>query len=147
MTVTVNKASAIENIFKNFYDLIVAITGFSTIIYPTFPDVVKGAKGDYPIVIINSPEISWETFTLGKSVLDGTITIDIYQTTPKDADLYASDVQEKIETSKGALADVGLRQINLETTSSNMFPQGKIKVFNKTLIFNYKFYFTKSFTY
>ena len=39
MTVTIAKSTVIENIYKNFYDLIVAITGFTTIVYPEFPDI------------------------------------------------------------------------------------------------------------
>ena len=45
MTVTVNKETILKNIFKNFYDLIVAISGFSTIVWPTYPDNVLNAKG------------------------------------------------------------------------------------------------------
>lgn len=144
---TVAKATLLENIYKEFYDLLVAITGFSTIVYPVFPDVEEDATADYPIVIINSPEISWDTFTFGQNVSEGSITIDIYQTTAKDADLYASDVQDKIETSKGTLADVGLRQVHLTSTSSDMAPHGKIKVFLKSLTFEYKFYFSKTAAY
>ncbi len=147
MTITVSKATVIENIFKNFYDLVAAITGFTTIVYPTFPDVEKDATGDYPIVIINSPEISWDTFTFGLNVLEGSITVDIYQTTAKDADLYASDVSNQIEVSKDTLADMGLRQVHLASTSSDMAPHGKIKVFLKSLTFEYKFYSAKTFAY
>jgi hypothetical protein len=141
---TVSASSVIENIYKNFYDLLVAISGFSSIVYPTFPDKNLDSTSDYPIVIINSPDISWNTLTFGKNVLEGTITIDIYHKTPKDADLFTSDVSNQIETSKRTLAEAGIRQVNLESTNFNMIPHGEIKVFNKTLIFNYKFYFSKT---
>ncbi len=141
------KESCVENIFKNFYDSIVAITGFTTICYPSFPDITLDAKGDYPIVIIGSPEIGWDTFTFGLNLLEGTITIDIYTTEAKTTDQYASDVQNKIETDKDTLAGYHLRQIRLESTSTDMAPQGKIKVHLKTLTFAFKFYFQSTRAY
>jgi len=142
--VQVSKSSVIENIFKNFYDLVSAITGFSTIVYPAFPNITMDQKSDYPIIIINSPEISWDTLTFGKSLLEGSLTIDIYTTSAKTTDQYASDVSDKIETSKYTLAQVGLRQINLSGTTTDMAEHGKIKVHLKSLTFEYKFYFTKT---
>lgn len=142
--VQISKSSVIENIFKNFYDLVSAITGFSTIVYPAFPDITMDQKSDYPIIIINSPEISWDTLTFGKSLLEGSLTIDIYTTSAKTSDQYTSDISDKIETSKYTLAGVGLRQINLSGTTTDMAEHGKIKVHLKSLTFGYKFYFTKT---
>lgn len=148
MTVTVSQSTIIENVYKNFYDLVVAIGGiFATKVYPSFPDIVEDAVADYPIVVIGSPDIGWDTFTFGKNLTEGTIAIDVYTNTPKDTDQYSSDISNQIEVSKDTFSSIGLRQVNLEGTNSNMFPQGKIKVFIKTLIFNYKFYSDKTFAY
>jgi len=143
----VSAATIFENIYKNFYDLLVAITGFSTIVYPVFPDLQKKDTSEYPIVILNSPELEWNKFTFGKNVVNGTIRVDIYQKTPKDADSYASDVSYKIETSKTTLAGVGLREINMDSSDTDVILQGKIKIFVKSLVFSYKFYFNKTFSY
>ena len=145
--VTVSKATVIENIYKNFYDLIVTISGFTTIIYPEFPDVSLTAEGSYPIVILDSPEIGWEPFTLGKSVLDGTISVTVYTTIPKDTDQFSSDISDKIETSKHTLAGVGLKDVQLDSTDKDFVSHGEIKVHFKTLTFRYKFYFTKTTAY
>jgi len=147
MTVTVNKATILKNVFKNFYDLIVAISGFSTIVWPTFPYNILDAKGDYPVIVINSPEISWEPFTLSKNVVEGTISIDVFTNTPSETDTKADLINNKIETSKRTLADVGLRQVNLDSTSTDMASQGKIKVHLKTSTFKFKFYFTNTSAY
>ena len=144
MTVTVSKATIFENIYKNFYDLIVAISGFTTIVYPEFPDVNLTAEASYPIVIIDSPEIDWQPFTLGKGVVEGTIDITTHTVIPKTTDEYASDISDKVETSKGTLAGVGLHDVQLDTTDKDVVPQGDIKVHFKTLTFRYKFYFTKT---
>lgn len=142
--VTVAKSTVIENIYKNFYDLVVAITGFTTIVYPEFPDVSLTAESSYPIVILDSPEISWDSFTFGKGLLEGTISVTVYTTVPKDTDQYASDISDKIETSKSTLAGVKLRDVQLDSTDKDFASHGEIKVHFKTLTFRYKFYFTKT---
>lgn len=145
MTVTITKSTVIENIFKNFYDLTSAINGFSTLIYPEFPNKSMDEKSDYPIVILNSPEIGSDSFTFGKGVIEGTISIDLYTANnPKLCDQYASDVIDKIETSKFTLAGVGLKQVQLASTNKDVVMHGKIKIHTKTLIFEYKFYYPKT---
>ena len=147
MVTSVLKASAIENIYKNFYDLVNAITNFSGIVYPAFPYKVIDDKADYPIVVINSPEISWDTFTFGLNLLEGSIDIDIYTTSAKTTDEYSSDVSNQIETSKDTLADNGLRQVHLTSTNTDSASHGKIRVHLKTLNFDYKFYSSKTAAY
>ena len=149
MVQTVSTATVVENIYKNFYDLIEATSGISGngYVYPEFPDIDITNKANYPIIIIGSPEISWNQHTFGKNVLNGTISIDIYVTDAKTADEFTSDVHNQIETSKDTLADQGLRQVNLSSTTKDMVPHGDIRVHLKTLIFEYKFYFTKTFAY
>ena len=147
MTVTVAKSTIYENIYKNFYDLTVAISGFTNIVFPAYHDTVYDATADYPIVIINSPEISWDTHTFGKNVYEGTIMIEVFQTTPKGAEEYSSDIANQIETSKGTLSDVGLRQVRQISTTSDQAPQGKIKLFYMALIYEFKFYASKTANY
>ena len=120
MVQTVATDTVVENIYKNFFDLVDAITNFSGTVYPAFPDTDINSKGDYPIIVIGSPEIGWIPHTFGKNVLEGTIAIDIFVTSAKTADQFASDVHNKIETSKSTLADKGLREINLSSTNKDM---------------------------
>lgn len=148
MTTTVAKSTVIENIYKNFYDIIKTVTGFSTIIYPEFPEVSLDSKSSYPIAILYSPEINSSPLTFGQGKIEGTISFDIFTAnTPKTCDAYASDVIEKIETSKGTLSSVGLRQVELASTNKEVIMHGKIKVHTKTLIFEYKFYYPKTKAY
>lgn len=148
MTVTVSKATILENIYKNFYDLLNAITGFSSNIYPEFHDDVSLTdKSSYPIFILDSPDVSEETLTFGKTSVSVTISIDICTTTPKDTDQYASDAKDKIETSKGTLADMGLHMVFLDSTDKDVIPYGKIKVHIKTLTWRFNFIHTKTNTY
>ena len=135
----VTKEKIYEEVYKEFYDLIKAINGFSLIVYPAFSENVKDAKADYPQVVINSPDIDWKQFTQSKNITDGTIDIEIYTTTAKDTDVKASAVNNKIEISKTTLASAGLQKVFLESSTSDNVFHGKIKVFIKTLAFTYKF--------
>uniref|UniRef100_A0A6M3K1W6 Tail protein n=1 Tax=viral metagenome TaxID=1070528 RepID=A0A6M3K1W6_9ZZZZ len=145
MAVTVSKSTVVENIYKNFYDLINAISGFSGICYPEFHENHDfDDKADYPVVIIGSPEVSWESFTFGKNVLSGTIEIDIYTTTAPLTDQYTSDISNQIDSSKHTLADQGLKMVELESTSKNVVTRGNINIHMKTLIFKFMFYFDKT---
>lgn len=147
MVQTLSTATVVENIYKNFFDLVNAITNFSGTVYPAFPDINLANKSDYPIIVIGSPEISWSQHTFGKNVLNGTIAIDVYVTDAKSADEFASDIHNKIETSKDTLSTQGFREVNLSSTTKDMAPHGDIRVHLKTLIFEYKFYFNKTFAF
>lgn len=149
MVQTVITATVVENIYKNFYDLVEAISGINGngYVYAEFPDINITSKSNYPIIVIGSPEISWSPHTFGKNVLNGTISIDVYVTDAKTSDQFTSDINNQIETSKDTLADQGLSQINLTSTTKDMVPHGDIRVHLKTLIFEYKFYFNKTFAY
>lgn len=147
MGVTVSKVTVVENIYKNFYDIVSAISGFSTMVYPAFPNINLTTSSSYPIIILNSPEISWNQFTFGKSVLNGTISLDIFTTSAKTTDQYASDIQNGIEVEKDTLAGYGLRMVFLDSTTTDTILHGKIKIHIKTLTFSYKFYFDKTLAY
>lgn len=148
MAVTVAKATVIENVYKNFYDLVNAIGALASKVYPEFHENHKfDNKADYPTIILNSPEISWEGFTFGRNVLTGTIDLDVYTTTAKDADQYASDIHNQIEVSKHTLAQQGLREVNLESTNKDNVQHGEIRIHLKTLTFTFKFYFARTGAY
>lgn len=145
MTVTVAKSTVVENIYKNFYDLVSAVSAISSVVFPAFhEDINLTSKSDYPIVVINSPEISSDSFTFGKGLIEGTIDVDIYTVSADTADQFSSDVIDKIETSKGTLAGVKLREVHLSGTIKETILHGDIKVHHKMLTFRYKFYYTKT---
>lgn len=148
MTVTVSKSTIVENLYKNFYDLISTVSGITTSVFPAFPEnITLTDKASYPIVVIDSPEIGNGPFTFGKGITDGTIDVDVYTQDAKTCDEYSSDIIDKIETSKGTLATIGLKQVHLNNTQKEVLLQGEIRVHHKMITFKYKFYYTKTATY
>lgn len=148
LTVTVSKSTIVENVFKNFYDILNGNDSFTDIIFPAYPENFNiDSKGDYPVCILESPDISSEQFTMGKTVVDGTIEFMIHSTDAKTTDEYTSDAKEEIETNKYALSGVGLRMIFLTSTSKDTIIRGKIHIHVKTLTWSFKFYHTKTFAF
>jgi hypothetical protein len=142
------KATILEDVHQTFYTLLNAITGFTGNLYPAYPDLnldAASSKSSYPIFVLNSPEIeTWESHTLTKVKLTGTIRVDIFTTSAKTCDQYASDVIDKIETSINSLRTNGLRFIELTDTSKDQYERGKIMVHNKGLTFQFEFIFSRS---
>jgi hypothetical protein len=141
----VSKATIVEDIYDEFYDLVSTITNFD--VYPAFPRKDITSKSTYPVMILNSPELSWDTFTLTKKKANGTISFDIFTTSAKTCDEYTSDAIDKIETSRKILRDAGLKFVVLDDTSKDVLIRGKITVHVKTITFSYQFIFTKTQSY
>ena len=146
--VTVSKSTIVENIHQNFYDLFNAITGFAGKVYPAFPQLSLQAaesKSSYPIFILESPDIEDQSnFTLNKLKVTGTITLEIYTTNAKDADYFASDSFDKIESSIRTLRGQGLKFIKLDSMNKDVVQRGKINVHLKSVTFAYEFVFDRT---
>ena len=145
---TVGKATLVENIFQDFYDLFNSITGFTGNIYPAFPykDLdAATSKNSYPVFILSSPDIiSWKNFTLRKLIAEGTITLDIYTSSAKTCDEYTSDAFDKIETSIASLRANNLEFIELDSMSKDVVQRAKINIHFKTIKWRYKFVFSRT---
>lgn len=148
LTVTVSKSTIVENIFKNFYDLINASSSFTNKIYPAFPEGFNiDDKADYPVFILESARLNEEQFTFGKSYVDGTIVFDIYTSDAKTCDEYTSDAKDKIETDKYTLATLGLKMVFLDSNDKEVVQRGKINVHHMTLRWRFRFYYDKTSAY
>jgi len=155
--VSINKSTVVQNIWKNFYDRLkdsvtsVTLSDSSVQIIQfysaAFPDRPNETKSDYPILIVNSPDIEWEDFTFTKKWLIGTITIDIFTTKAESADLFIDAIINSIETYRDNFRDLGLMNVNLDSTSKDEFFRGKIKVHMKSCTFSFRYIFTKTNTY
>lgn len=155
--VSITKSTLCSSIYENFYDILATITSVtlkdnSTVTIQTytsaFPDKdIDDGKLDYPIMIINSPNLSWTEFTFTKKWVEGTIAIDIFTTKAEAGDKFIDAINDKIETSRKTLRDLGLLFVNLESTTKDEFFRGKVKVHVKSATFKFKFVFTKTRTY
>lgn len=151
MTITVVKQTFIENVYKNFYDIVSVIDSpgsiFNNRIFPSMPDVELNQANSYPIIILESPAIDMAQFDMGLNVSNGTINFTVFTTSAKVRDQIVDKIFYAIETNKGTLATMNLHQVNFGNVSTNQIARGKIKVNMTTIPVKFKFYSTKTFAH
>ena len=146
----ISKAKAIQDIFKVVYNRIVNnVTDPNSPArakwwYSAFPDEDINNAAAYPLGIINSPELVWGKFSLTKKQVTATMVIEIYSTSTRQMDDLADQTITAMETSRADFTAIGLRFINLDTTTTDMVMRDKIKIHMKSMIFTGKYNFTKS---
>jgi len=155
--VSISKQTYISNIWKNFYDILSnSSTGVTTVtladestqtvqIYTSsFPDKESNQRSSYPILVIETPIISEDDFTLTKSNVEGTINVEIYTTKSESAELFLDAIRNKIETNKDDLATLGLKPLRVDSTDNDFIMRGEIKVHIKSITFKFNYRYTKT---
>jgi len=150
------KSTIMKEVFGNIYDRIstdvttVTLSDATTQTIQTytgaFPDSEIDTKSKYPICVINSPELSWEDFSLTKKQVNGSFTIDIYTTKAESADLFLDAIMNSIETYRDTLGNTyKMVFVNLESTDSDhMMRSDSMKVHMRSVTFTFRFKFTKA---
>lgn len=108
-------------------------------------DAGDGSKELFPILVVNSPNLSWEPFTLTKKNVNGTFVIDIYTTKAESSDRFIETIINSLETYRDTLGNVyGITFVNLESTDYDHVMRGKIKIHLRSCTFGFKYKFTKT---
>lgn len=151
------KATVSHAVFENVYDRLfsnvtsITLSDSTTSTIQTytsaFPDSEIDDISKYPILVVNSPDINWEDFTLTKKQVNGTFIIDIYTFKSESADLFIDAIINSIETYRTTLRDYGMFFVNLESTGYDQVMRGKVKIHIKSCTFSFKYIFTKTQTY
>ena len=111
----------------------------------SFPDQDIDTKSKYPILVVESPNLSWEDFTLTKKNINGTFTIEIYTTKSESADLFLDSIINSIETYRDTLSHTyQVTFVNVENTEYDQVMRGKMKVHMRSVTFGFKYKFTKT---
>ena len=155
--VTITKATISNAIFKNFYDRVKSVTSVNISISPgsqtiqnylsSYSDVDFSSKDNFPVIVVNSPKVPQEQFTLGKTQVNATIDIEVYATNSQAADKFRDSINNIIETYKKEFADLGITMLELDDTDEDFVEHGKVKVHIRTsrFKFQYKFLRTRAF--
>jgi len=144
------KEKALQDIYKSVYNRVV--NNVTDPVSPTrakwwysaWPDINIDNSAEYPIGIINSPELSWDVFTLTKKQVTTIVMIEIYSTKAQEVDSLAMQVIEAMETSRAKYTGIGFRFVNLDSTTTDMIMRDQIKLHIKSMTFTGKYNFTKS---
>lgn len=155
MVTTLAKTNVISAVYENIYDRLkdqittVSITGPATITIQTytnsFNESMINTKSNYPILIMNSPEIeSEDDFTLTKKRLSGSFTIDILTTQKESADKFADVIKDSIETYRDDLRAVGMISVNFDSSSTDDVQRGAFMIHSKSLKYKFTFIYSKT---
>ena len=151
----ISKSTVIAGIFESIYDRLnstvtsvtLSDTTTSTIKTYTssFPDQDIDTKSKYPILVVESPNLTWNDFTLTKKNIDGNFTINIYTTKSEAADLFLDAIINSIETYRDTLSHTyQVTFVNVESTDYDQSMRGKMKVHMRSVTFGFKYKFTKT---
>jgi len=156
MAGAVTKSELDSSIWQNFYDVLVNdVVGKSitdahgnthTLSRATnsFPDTQIDNKSTYPILVIESPDLSSESFTLDKEQINGTITIEIYSTSSEVASKFFNKILDSIETSKPEFSDNNIHNIKIDSTDSVHVQRNQIKVHVRSVTYSFVTRYTKT---
>jgi len=147
-----DKSKIIQTVYENIYDRLkdtvtaVTITGATTVTIQTYTgsynDKVFDTKSNYPILLMNTPKFSWDTFTITKKAVEGTFTVDIFTTQGESADKFLDAIIDSIETYRGDLKHTGkMSFVDLESTDSDTYIRGNMRIHVGSCTFSFRYIF------
>jgi len=146
-----NEDSITTSTWRNFYDTLknnvtsVTIQGAGLVTIQNYvaayTDKMLDSKENYPIMIINSPEFSFNPLTWKSKETTGRIEIEIMTTSSQSADKFKDLIQKTIRDNETTLASYGLDEVELDDTASSFYTRGAISVHSRKLVWRFKFAF------
>jgi hypothetical protein len=146
----ITKEKIIQDIYKSVYNRVVNNVTDPTPSartkwwYPAFPDEDIDTTSNYPLGVINSPELVWSKATITSKYATAMVSLEIYSTKSNQLDALADQVANAMEISRATFTNENLRFVNLDSTDTSMIMRDEIKLHIKTLTFTLRYRFEKS---
>ena len=145
----ITKAALFSSIYKLFYTTIntnlanphVAGTHY---IFPAFPLNKIDDSDTYPLMVIESPNISEEEFTFTETEYEATLDIYYYGTSAKDVDDYKDKLINCIEDrTKSVFEANGIEFLKMEASPTENFDHGAVRGHLFRMSFTMKVYLAR----
>lgn len=146
----ITKSSIFSSFYKIFYNRIIANVADirsparNKYVYPAFPSNLIDNSDSYPIIIINSPEISWDKFTLTKKWAMATIDIEVFVTKQEQLDSMSDSILAAIEGSYPTFDGIQIRMVQQTGSTTDHIIRDQITIHNKVLTFTCQWSFSRS---
>ena len=137
--------------WRNFYDLMknnvtsVTVTGIGAVTIQNYvaayTDKMLDSKTSYPILIVNSPEFSFNPLTFRSKETEARVEIEILCNQAVTADQFKDRIQKIIRDNEATLRALGMDEVELEDTASEFFTRGNINVHSRKLVWRFRFAF------
>lgn len=125
----ISKSTVISSIFKIFFNYInnniTDPRGRTRWIHSAFPDNdLDTGKLDYPIVVIESPEPTWDKLTLLKKWSNISTRIEVYDTKAETAESIMQNVMMLFDTKWRELKSIKIDKVNISGFDQDSFLRG-----------------------
>jgi len=126
----ITKSTVVTSIYKIFYNYIhhnvTDPLSRTKWIYPTFPsyDIDEG-KVDYPLIIIDSPEPTWDKLTFRRKWSNVSCRIEVYGRNAKQADELIEDVMNVFDTKWQDLYKMKIDMVTISAFDQDSFSRGR----------------------
>jgi|LSQX01.3.fsa_nt_gb serine protease inhibitor ecotin len=137
--------------WRNFYDTLknnvtsVTVTGIGAVTIQSYvasyTDKMLDSKTSYPILIVNSPEFSFNPLTFRSKETEARIEVEILCNQAVTADLFKDRIQKVIRDNESTLRGYGMDEVELDDTASAFYTRGNINVHSRKLVWRFKFAF------
>ncbi len=153
--VSIDKSTKTNDIWKNFYDRIKSqVTSVQTNLIEvgtttiktyasSYSDILLDNKDNYPIIVVEDPELPSEPFTFKKAQIEGTINVSVFSRQNIAAVKFKDKIIDSIETYKAELAKVGIKGIEIDDTDSDNFKRGALNIHMRLVRFNFKYRYSR----
>lgn len=109
----------------------------------SFPDRKKETGADYPIILINHPEIGTEPLSFRSTMTLGSITIEVIGTGSQTVDRFSDAIINKIISYSSDLEENGIENVQVEdTTSPPSAKKGELNLHSRQIRFSFEYTFT-----
>jgi len=153
MVTSVTKSKIVETTWKNFYDRLkanvtsVSITGPTTVTIQTYASAYNEkmfeTKSNFPILIVNMPELTDVANTFRDAISEGRIDIEISATQAEAADKFIDAINTSIQGYIDTFATYGITELYCDGVSSTQNIYGKINVHVRTATWRFEVEFTR----
>lgn len=146
---TINDNTIIEDIWATFFNRVkdqvttVDITSGTITVQnyvSSFPDQLIDSKSDYPIIVVNDPDVQTERLTNSKSKTNCSIEVEIYTTQAESASKFLSKIINSIETYTGTLSGLGIRELDVIDTTQDSAKRDAIKLHRRSVTFSFTYF-------
>jgi len=113
-------------------------------VHASMSNAVISSKSNYPLIVVNTPDINSQYYTAKRDEIIASISIDVYTTQAPAADKLMSKVYTAIETYKHTLSQAGIEQVHLDSSDSDSAQREGFIAHMRTLTFTFKTHFNKT---
>lgn len=153
MATTVTSATMYDSIWKNFFDLVstnvttvtLADSSTSTIQRTSsyFPDNVYKNKANFPVIVIQEPNLPEDINTFRNALVSGTIDIEVDAIKKEEVSKFLSAIRYQINQNESTLNTNGIYEVQVEDDDADTIEREGLKIHYGIITFSFQFDYTK----